>query len=294
MVFSSLFPQVTSKFIWVTDLHLDQCSDQNYLNLIHKIKEKRKPSLLITGDIAESNSIIPCLKRMQSDLKIPIHFVLGNHDFYGGDITEVRKKVSELCSVNDQLVYLTTCEKSVEISSESCLIGHDGWADGLSGDFFSSNVQMNDFIHIEDLKDLSDRDRYNKLNFLGNEAAIYLEQLLEAKLGFYKTVVLAIHVPPFIEACMYNGKIADSNWSCHMVCKSVGEMLLGVMKKYKQNNLIVLSGHTHHKADVSPLENLRVIIGGSESRRPTVQDFGADLNNKMQKSREKKLQESDV
>ena len=40
----------------------------------------------------------------------------------------------------------------VPLNSETCLVGHDGWSDGRFGDFFSSEVWLNDYILIDELR----------------------------------------------------------------------------------------------------------------------------------------------
>lgn len=56
----------------------------------------------------------------------------------------------------------------VPLTDQSCIIGHDGWADGRHGDFWNSDVQMNDWRLIEELAGLDRATLLSKLHALGN------------------------------------------------------------------------------------------------------------------------------
>ena len=144
------------KLIWVTDIHL------NFVELVY--------SILIGGDIAEAKDLMKYLKILEDLLKCPIYFVLGNHDFYHGSIREVREKIMDLVKTSGFLNWLPACGV-VRITDKTCLIGHGSWADGRLGDYYSSEVWLNDYVLIKELKGLNKEERLIKLNELGDRAA---------------------------------------------------------------------------------------------------------------------------
>lgn len=257
------------RIAWATDIHLDSVEKEAYEALIAEIKGQQPDLLLLSGDIANGRIVISCLESLKKDLGIPIYFVLGNHDYYGTGIELQRGRVHDACG--EGLTYLNYAEP-ISLDNGWALIGHDGWADGKEGSFFNSTVGLNDYVYIDDLAGTSPERRFAKLNMLGEEAAAYLRQQLEKAFVDHKKVILVTHVPPYRQACCYHGAPSDDNWAPHFVCQSVGTMLLDVMSKNPDKEALVLCGHCHHEADVSPLENLRVIAGHAVYGAPQAQD----------------------
>ena len=54
-------------------------------------------------------------------------------------------------------------------------------------------------------------------------------------------------------------------------CRAVGEVLVEIMSKRADRNLMVFCGHTHSNGFCEVLPNLGVHTGGAEYTRPTVQ-----------------------
>src|SRR3954451_10920779 len=90
-------------------------------------------AVLLGGAIAEPPDVADDLEDLDARLGLPIHFVLGNHDFYRGAISRVRAEVATICARSPRLVYLTQTGV-VELTEGTGLVGHDGWADGRLGD----------------------------------------------------------------------------------------------------------------------------------------------------------------
>jgi predicted MPP superfamily phosphohydrolase len=256
---------------WTTDLHLDHCQAEEYREFVENVKQRTPPFLLLAGDIAEGASVTEWLSQISTDLSCPIYFVLGNHDFYGASIEKTRKAVEKAAEQNTLLTYLSPLEHEIEISPNVALIGHDGWADGKADDYTNSNVVLRDYVVINDLAVLDKETRRKKLNSLGEESATQLAKQLESALEHYTTVVCITHAPPFSEACLYENQPSSPDWAPHFVNSSLGDMLLQTMKQHPENSLLVLCGHTHHKAECSPLPNLRVIVGAAEYGNPSLQ-----------------------
>ena len=71
---------------WLTDPHLDFLESDALETFISRVAAEESDGLIISGDIAESHTVLPILERFDQVLKTPVYFVLGNHDYYGSDI----------------------------------------------------------------------------------------------------------------------------------------------------------------------------------------------------------------
>ena len=148
----------------------------------------------ITGDIAESHILGLALTALATLTERRIHFVLGNHDFYRGSVASTRRQVGYI--ISDDLVYLSQAG-IVELTPGTALVGHDEWADGRLGDLDGSDVILNDFLLIDELKHWRDTDTLDKpalrraLEALGDEAAAYLKGVLKPEGGCRREEVLS-------------------------------------------------------------------------------------------------------
>lgn len=265
------------RLAWLTDIHLnfltpDKCQD--FLGLV----AERCDAVVISGDIAESHDIEGHLREMEPILAKPIYFVLGNHDFYKGSIARTRDRVGKVARQSDYLIYLTQ-ESVVQLTPNTALVGHDGWADARLGDFDRSDVLLNDYFLIEELS------RWNRdfipekeglrrtLQDLGDEAAAHFAKVLSEAVSNYRDVIAVIHAPPFREAAWHEGRTSDDNWLPHMTCKAAGDVMLGAMRSHPNSKLLVLCGHTHGKGEVSLLDNLTVRTGGAKYGEPQIQEI---------------------
>jgi 3',5'-cyclic AMP phosphodiesterase CpdA len=195
------------RLAWATDIHLNFVRG-DVRPLIAQIRSVSPDAVLITGDIAEAESLERALEALDRALWVPAFIVLGNHDFYGSSLRAVRARVAERCRASKWVRYLTT-EGVVALGADTALVGHDGWADGRLGDFASSQVVLNDYLSIEELTGLDPAERLARLHKLGDEAAAYFRRHLPRALDQYTNVIVATHVPPYREACFYEGMPSD-------------------------------------------------------------------------------------
>jgi len=267
------------RLLFATDIHLDHARKEAIGDFCQAILDRDPDGVIITGDIAEAKTITKLLKIVESVIKRPIYFCLGNHDFYFGSISEVRAAMVKLTNESKYLRYLPQVG-IVELSPPEdrggvALVGHDGWADGRYGNFWTSTVALNDYLHIKDLAcfGMKRLPLYYKLNELGDEAAAYLRDALERAFKSYRKVVCATHVPPYPLSAVYNGKPSDDNWLPHFSCKAVGDVMTKIMLDRPDRELHVLCGHSHGDAEYQPLPNLRVTTGGAVYTKPEIQDL---------------------
>ncbi|CAA9266567.1 MAG: hypothetical protein AVDCRST_MAG77-2875 [uncultured Chloroflexi bacterium] len=255
------------RLVWITDPHLDFVTDDQARALCARTNSLSPDAVVVTGDLATATTIGPALGLLRDSLEAPLYFVLGNHDFYGGSVARVREAVRQHAAASD-LVYLSAAGVC-GLSAQTCLVGHDGWADGRFGDWRRSTLVLNDYYLIHDLRDR--RTRLETMQRLADEAAAHFRAVLPAALAAYAHVVVATHVPPFREACWHAGAVADDNGLPHFSSRVVGEALTAAAGAFPHRRLTVLCGHTHSAAEVAVLPNLLVLAGAATYRAPAVQ-----------------------
>jgi 3',5'-cyclic AMP phosphodiesterase CpdA len=258
------------KLAWCTDIHLNFLELDEIARFCHAIVAQEPDALLVTGDISEAPGVCEHLALLAREVGRTVYFVLGNHDYYRGGIHAVRGQVRKLCASTPELVWMPSAGV-VPLGAETALVGHDGWADGRLGDFARSRVMLNDYLHIDEIAYLPKLERLTKLHALGDEAAEHMRAVLPGALDRFSHVVVATHVPPFREACVHEGRVADDDWLPHFSCKAVGDALKETMETRPDRRMTVLCGHTHGEGTVEILPNLVVHTGGAEYGAPAVQ-----------------------
>jgi predicted phosphohydrolase len=258
------------RVVWATDIHLNFLSADGRDAFFSSIHDHEPAAVFVTGDIAEAPSLHALLDDMRRAICVPLYFVLGNHDFYYGSIPQVRSSLKHWCQIQPGLTYLST-SGLVELTPTIALVGHDGWGDGRYGNYHLSPVRLSDQKLIADFQDLDREAVLGKLRALGDEAAWYLRERLDEALASYRQVICLTHVPPFKEACWYQGKMGNDDWLPYFACQAVGEVLLHASRERPDCSITVLCGHTHQAGSVQLRPNLRVITGSAEYGAPSIQ-----------------------
>jgi len=255
---------------WMTDLHLNFVRSQERARFYAGLREQKLDALLLGGDIGEADSVGYFLSEIEKEAGAPAYFVLGNHDFYRGSIAGVRAAVAQQTAASTRLRWLPA-SGVVPLTDQTALVGHDSWADGRVGDFFRSEVLLNDYVLIDELRTRDKAERYARLNALGDEAAEFLERRTREALAQWRNVLVLTHVPPFREACWHEGRISEGEYLPHFACQVVGERLAAVMREHPEHRMTVLCGHTHSSRVAQILDNLVVLTGGAEYGKPALQ-----------------------
>jgi len=265
------------RLAWATDIHLNFLTTMGRRRFLESIREQAD-ALVVTGDIAESNSLVATLMVMETLVGMPIYFVLGNHDFYRGSVAGTRSAVAEMIHGSKTMVYLSQTGV-VELTPHTGLVGHDGWADGRLGDLDGSDAIMNDFLLIDELNHWRGHYTLDKpalrqaLQALGDEAAAYLKRVLATAATQYPKVIVATHVPPSREAAWYQGRPSADDYLPFFSCKAVGDVLVDVAQLHPNCQILVLCGHTHGGGEIQAAENLRVVTGQAEYGKPEIQQI---------------------
>lgn len=257
------------KLTWVTDPHLNFVGLPAREAWLGAVRATASDCLLISGDIAEAESLVWELRRLADEVLQPIYFVLGNHDFYGGQIEQVRARCAELRRFDERLVYLGSAEPQ-PLSDGWVLVGEDGWGDASDGDPVGSLVQLNDFHQIVDFQRLSSSERITKLRQLGGQAAERLEMQLVRAAEQGEALLVLTHVPPIRSACLYRGEPADDHWAPFFVGHQVGQLLRRFAGQHPEHRIVVLCGHSHHVAKCQLEKNLWVLTGAAQYGLPAV------------------------
>lgn len=257
---------------WTTDIHLNFIDRQKIDRFCDSIRTVRPDALLIGGDIGEALDVTHYLQLISELIPCPIYFVLGNHDYYRGSIAAVRARATELSVASSTLQWLPQ-SGIVPLTNDTCLVGHDGWADARFGDYEGSQVMLNDYLLIAEFTGLNKEERRKKLHALGDEAANHFRRVLPAALSRFRHVLVLTHVPPFRETCWHEGQISSDEYLPHFSCKAVGDVLYEQMQTHPENQMTVLCGHTHSSGVVEILPNLVVKTGAAVYGKPALQEI---------------------
>ena len=257
---------------WMTDIHLEFINRQALDAFLESAREQNPEALLLTGDICPAAGLRSALLHMAERLAIPIYFVLGNHDFYGSDISLVREDMTRLTREDRGAIWMPLAGV-VELAPGIGLVGHDGWSDGRYGHFLKSPISLNDYLFIASLKTPSREELLKHLHALGDEAAAYLRAVLAEAVQRFDRIYVLTHPPPFMEACWHDEKLPDEDdvYLPHFTCKAIGDLLLACASKHPRIEFTVLCGHTHGGGAAQIRDNLLVLTGQAEYGAPAVQ-----------------------
>lgn len=252
---------------WLTDVHLNFLRRLALRAFFDRVKAERPDIVLMTGDIAEANTLEQFLDELAVHVGTPIYFVLGNHDFYRSSIHRVR---SVLARRRGPARWLPASEP-VQLTDRVVMIGVDGWGDARCGDL-ASKVQLSDWQLIEEFAPTRyDRPaRIRLLQELGAAEAAALRTSL-ARVPASEQLLVLTHVPPFPEACIYNGAQSEPPWLPWFTCVSTGEVLVEHAERHPETTITVLCGHSHGVGVHAPRPNLEVRTGGWP---PNVEGYG--------------------
>lgn len=249
-----------NQIAWATDIHLDRLTERDYAEYKEYLRELNPECLVISGDIAEGEVLRRSLRDFDESFDFPIYFVLGNHDFYFKSFAEVEQNVRELVEQSSSLCWLS--ENGIaKLNDSTAMIGIEGWGDAGNGTLNLSEGATRDVLAIEDFKGLTREEIAALLQSKGKKYAEKLRPVLLEAVENYKKVILVTHVPPFVEVCFDRSlRIIGEFKQPFYTCKAIGDLLLDVMRQNTECRLTALCGHTHEKADVNVLENLRVRV----------------------------------
>ena len=117
---------------WLTDLHLEFLQLDELHTFVGQLIHSMPDIVLVGGDTGTAVDFASFFQFLEMRLKRPIYFVLGNHDYYHGSISQVRETAEKL-SRSSQWLHWLPIKRVVPLSETTGLIGHGSWADGRLG-----------------------------------------------------------------------------------------------------------------------------------------------------------------
>lgn len=254
------------KVVHITDPHFNFRHKQDVVLFGEQVRgtclQEGIKHVVMTGDLSESRTLERDLGYFGSafteDDGISVHYVLGNHDFYKGGITETKWRASQWKGYLESKDY-------VPLDEDTALCGVDGWYDFRSGSGPGTKLGMHDWDVIRELKDLTWVSLVDSCRGLAKDSAKKATKKLElAMKAGYKQLVLATHVPPFRQAAWHAGAVSDDTWLPVMTNMALGDALVNFTSLYPGITVDVLCGHTHTARSVEIAKNLNVHAGHAE------------------------------
>jgi predicted phosphohydrolase len=263
-----------AKFAWATDIHLDFLGDDNkrLIQFGESLVKDGPTGLFLTGDLSVARKLVYHLSAIERIAQRPIFFILGNHDYYGARIEDVRKTMRALTNASPFLRYLPTISY-VGLTPTTAVLGHDGWADAAYGDWKTSTFGMTDWTAIHDFIAVNGAKStiVTEMRKLAHEATTFLQNSIKQAVRYHKNLIILTHYPPWPQAHVHEGKQGDWNAAPWFVSGMMGTMLGDAAKAYPAVKFTVLAGHTHGKADIQIAPNLECHVGTAEYNQPALQ-----------------------
>jgi hypothetical protein len=149
-------------------------------------------------------------------------------------------------------------------------LGHDTFYDAGWGDPMTA-VLTNDWACIHDFHGLHRSRIVETVREMAEREAAELRARLESALQRFDRVMLAVHVPPFVEACVCGvGKMRPATHRPWYVNRTMGTMLERVADAHEDKRIHVFAGHVHGIVDLDILPNLRCSTAGAEYGSPAI------------------------
>jgi predicted phosphohydrolase len=258
---------------WASDLHLDHADPPTVASLYQALRQTAPLPVILTGDLSTAPRLIEDLHRLADAACAPLWFVLGNHDHYHGSVGAVRDAVIALGELHPQIRWLPPAGV-VMLNEVTALIGVDGWADGRHGNALTTPLLLNDDRLIAEVAAQPDRlGRLAVKRALADGDATRLATLLDRAAAKASTIVVATHVPPFVEALPVTGRLSRVEWHPLLVSGATGSVLRHFAGTHPEHRVEVLAGHSHTARDVRILPNLRCRVAAARYGAPRVESL---------------------
>jgi hypothetical protein len=259
--------------LWASDIHLDHATDAVVERFCATLRQSEGVPLLVTGDISTAHRLTADLHQLADAADAPLWFVLGNHDHYHGSVGAVRDAAIALAHDRPQIQWLPPAGV-VPLDATTALVGVDGWADGRHGNPLTTPVILNDDRLIAEVA--AQPDRLGKLavkRALADADAVRLTTLLDRAAAVATTILVATHIPPFVEALPASGRLSRVEWHPLLVSGATGRAIRHFATTHPEHRVQVLAGHSHTARQVELLPNLRCHVAAARYGAPTIQQI---------------------
>lgn len=244
-----------------SDIHLDHVTIDKSKELkivrIGKTLTKGLDHLIVAGDVSSYNHLKWHMEALNKEAHCPIHWLMGNHDYWGGYFKEAEDQAETIKG------YIHN--KVIELNESTAIIGINSWFDGRLGninDLFCTN----DYLMIKDFHAITISAKYslipNIVKDKADEQTALAEKILSDNVSKYKKIYFVTHYPPFHnqeDNPMYYP------WSVNF---GMGNMLIKLAANNPNTNIEILAGHTHHELNMFLRDNLSMRIEKAEYSQP--------------------------
>ncbi len=255
---------------WAADLHLDHASPPAIESCFLALRQGPAHPVILTGDLSTAPRLADDLIRLAEAAAAPLYFVLGNHDHYHGSVGSVRDAVIALGETHESIQWLPPAGV-VSLDDETALVGVDGWADGRVGNPLTTPLVLNDDRLIAEVA--AQPDRISKLavkRALADADAGRLATLLERAAARYHRIVVATHVPPFVDGLPTTGRLSRPAWHPLLVSGATGTVLHRFAEAHPHHQVTVLAGHSHSAREAAIRPNLQLRVAAARYGDPRV------------------------
>lgn len=260
----------TKQLLILSDLHLDKASYSAKTKFLQSLRATSANTVLITGDISVAGSLIGHLEEIAKACgNRSVVFCPGNHDYYGSSLKDVDDAIDTLCADHSSLIVLGKGE-IIQLSKSMALVGHRGWFDGLAGSGSKTRVESPDRYLIDDFNKLGRTAYFRALGQLGIESADYFRKVLPMALSRYRKVLVATHVPPFVQGVLYDGKGCVWNRQPYFSNRALGNLLWRLSENFPDGRIEVFAGHTHSAASLEVRPGLSMHVTAAKPGKPGV------------------------
>jgi len=254
------------KLAFSTDWHLNFLHYRKVIMFLESLNDIDVDGIVVSGDIAEGDSLESWLVTINDVVNKPVYFVHGNHDFYRSSYNELRSTTGSVVSNLPNVHWLES--KTIQLSSKTSLFGCDGWYDGNNGNY-NSGVQLLDFDLVHDLKYKNSKEIKKVIEYFANVGADHIRAELPRIFSDKDFAIFVTHAPPFKELSYYMSIPTSGSFLPFFSSKIIGDALIEVAREYPKKELLVLCGHTHDPAEFK-FENITGVCGGARYGEPSI------------------------
>lgn len=257
------------KLAWASDLHLDLAGSQAVRRFFRTLRETEYDALLVTGDLGNAKVITTYLEQIEKHCAPrPVYYVQGNHDYYFSSLRRVDEELRDFCDGRN--VHLVASGDLIRLTKHCVLIGHRGWADGLTRNGHPSRLATEDYLRIADFRPRNSYQRAHLQGMLAGASKRYLAALLQRALAAYPHVIVATHVPPFPQTVRWNGSPCSEHYLPHYCNRPVGEMVHRLAGHWPDRTVTVLAGHSHCAAHAKIAANVTAQVASATMGKPRI------------------------
>lgn len=262
---------------WSSDLHLPHASPAAYAALLDEVAMSEAPTLVVTGDVSTGSLLLQDLTRLDRDLApscLTLVIGLGNHDFYGQPRGELLFQLQGWAlspARRRRIVLLSRLTEPLWLTPTVALVGHDGWYDLRAGVGPGTPWRIADLAHILEYGSEPGAVPSFARRWAAEATDHIVALATQAVAAGAERLVVATHVPPWVEAALHQGRPSDPEAAPWFVQTDLGDALQAWQTVHPAVDVLVLCGHTHGRARVEIQPGLTCWASGVDYGRPRLE-----------------------